>query len=101
VERVEVLRDGASAIYRSDAIAGVINFIIRQDYNGAQATAYYGAPTRSGGGSQWQGSPRNPARAAGGWRLHRRRSNPALTRIGQAYGDSWQTFVSVVAAGTR
>ena len=56
VERVEVLRDGASAIYGSDAIAGVINFIIRQDYKGAEATAYYGAPTRSGGGSQWQGS---------------------------------------------
>jgi iron complex outermembrane receptor protein len=56
VERVEVLRDGASAIYGSDAIAGVINFIIRQDYKGAEATAYYGAPTRSGGGSQWQAS---------------------------------------------
>jgi iron complex outermembrane receptor protein len=56
IERVEILRDGASAIYGSDAIAGVINFIIRQDYKGAEATAYYGAPTRNGGGSQWQGS---------------------------------------------
>jgi len=56
VERVEVLRDGASAIYGSDAIAGVINFIIRQDYKGAEAMLYYGAPTRNGGGSQWQAS---------------------------------------------
>ena len=40
IERIEVLKDGASAIYGSDAIAGVINFIIRQDYKGAEATAY-------------------------------------------------------------
>ena len=35
IERVEVLKDGASAVYGSDAIAGVINFIVRQDYRGA------------------------------------------------------------------
>ena len=38
IERVEVLKDGASAIYGSDAIAGVINFIMRQDYRGAEVT---------------------------------------------------------------
>jgi iron complex outermembrane recepter protein len=53
IERVEVLKDGASAIYGSDAIGGVINFIMRQDYTGAEAEAFYGAPTRSGGGSQY------------------------------------------------
>ena len=52
VERVEVLRDGASAIYGSDAIGGVINFIMRQDFTGAEATAYYGTPTRGGGGGK-------------------------------------------------
>ena len=35
IERVEVLKDGASAIYGSDAIAGVVNFILRKDYHGA------------------------------------------------------------------
>ena len=50
VERVEVLKDGASAIYGSDAIAGVINFILRRDYKGAEATVYYG-DTNDGGGS--------------------------------------------------
>jgi iron complex outermembrane receptor protein len=50
IERVEVLRDGASAIYGSDAVGGVINFIMRQDFKGIEATAYYGAPTRGGGG---------------------------------------------------
>ena len=54
IERVEVLTDGASAIYGTDAIAGVINFILRQDFTGVEATAYYGVPTRSGGGDQVQ-----------------------------------------------
>ncbi len=53
IERVEILKDGASAIYGSDAIAGVINFIMRQDYRGAEGFAQYGAPTRSGGGDQY------------------------------------------------
>src|SRR4051794_36203525 len=34
VERVEILKDGASAVYGSDAIAGVINFIMRKDFTG-------------------------------------------------------------------
>lgn len=36
VERIEILRDGASAIYGSDAVAGVINFILRKDYTGVE-----------------------------------------------------------------
>jgi iron complex outermembrane receptor protein len=35
IERVEILQDGASAIYGSDAIGGVINFILKKNYNGA------------------------------------------------------------------
>lgn len=56
IDRVEILKDGASAIYGSDAIGGVINFITRSDYAGAEATALYGTPTRGGGGDQWQAS---------------------------------------------
>ena len=37
IERVEVLTDGASAIYGTDAIAGVINFILRKDFSGVEA----------------------------------------------------------------
>ena len=36
ISRVEVLREGASALYGSDAIAGVINFITKKDYEGAE-----------------------------------------------------------------
>jgi iron complex outermembrane receptor protein len=49
VERVEVLTDGASAIYGTDAIAGVINFILRKDFTGGEAYAYYGDSEQGGG----------------------------------------------------
>ncbi len=42
VERIEVLKDGASTIYGSDAIAGVVNIILRQNFDGAEANAYLG-----------------------------------------------------------
>ncbi len=42
IERVEILKDGASAIYGSDAIAGVVNIILRKDYKGFEATANAG-----------------------------------------------------------
>lgn len=42
VERVEVLTGGASAVYGSDALAGVVNFIMRRDFEGVQLDAQYG-----------------------------------------------------------
>jgi iron complex outermembrane receptor protein len=42
VERIEVLKAGASSIYGSDAIAGVVNVILRTDYQGAELNAYLG-----------------------------------------------------------
>ena len=42
VERVEVLTDGASALYGSDAIAGVVNIITRKNFDGASVSAYVG-----------------------------------------------------------
>ena len=48
IQRVEILLDGASALYGTDAIGGVINFITRKDYQGAEMNAYTGA-TREGG----------------------------------------------------
>lgn len=49
IERIEVLRDGASALYGADAIGGVINFILRTDYQGIEVSAY-GTKTSQGGG---------------------------------------------------
>src|SRR4051812_8414536 len=49
IERVEVLRDGASALYGTDAISGVINFITRKDYRGGTITLGVDAPQHPGG----------------------------------------------------
>jgi iron complex outermembrane recepter protein len=51
VERVEVLTDGASALYGADAIAGVVNFVLKKDTT--EGNAYYNilVPQSSGGGS--------------------------------------------------
>src|SRR5882762_3088093 len=46
IDRVEVLKDGASAVYGSDAIAGVVNIITRRSYNGTDLGAQYGASGR-------------------------------------------------------
>jgi iron complex outermembrane receptor protein len=50
IDRVEVLKDGASAVYGSDAIAGVVNFILRKDYKGVELSASDGQPTRGSHG---------------------------------------------------
>lgn len=42
IRRVEVLRDGAGAIYGSDAVAGVVNMVLQDDYEGARVEAQYG-----------------------------------------------------------
>ena len=48
VERIEVLKDGASALYGSDAIAGVVNIILRRKIEGIELDAAYGAATEGG-----------------------------------------------------
>lgn len=50
IERIEVLQDGASAIYGSDAIAGVINIITKRDLDGFEASAYGGMFLNEGDG---------------------------------------------------
>jgi iron complex outermembrane receptor protein len=55
IERVEILKDGASAIYGTDAIGGVINFILRKDYRGVEITAFMDL-TEQGGGNIYRGS---------------------------------------------
>lgn len=49
LERVEILTDGASAIYGSDAVGGVVNLILRDRYDGAESSLQAGATTQGGG----------------------------------------------------
>jgi len=62
IERIEVVADGASALYGSDAVAGVANVILRRDYEGLETTARIGGSTDGGnfqqeysavGGRRW------------------------------------------------
>ncbi len=64
VDRIEIVADGASAIYGSDAVGGVVNVILKRDYDGLQTRARIGGATDGGdfeqrysvlAGSRWQG----------------------------------------------
>ncbi|NDP43062.1 MAG: TonB-dependent receptor [Aromatoleum sp.] len=52
IERIEVLKDGASAVYGADAVGGVINFILRKDYQGSEASFTYLDSEHGGGGTR-------------------------------------------------
>lgn len=76
IERVEVLRDGASAVYGTDAIGGVINFITRNNHQGVSISA--GADvTQHGGGNIFRAS------VLGGW--------------GDLESDGWNVWAAVNA----
>jgi len=51
IDRIEVLRDGASSLYGTDAIGGVINFITKKDFQGGEAAAQFNSPQKAGGKS--------------------------------------------------
>lgn len=52
VERIEILSDGASAVYGSDAIGGVVNVILRKDFNGAELRYGIGVTEVNGGDTE-------------------------------------------------
>ncbi|KRA45267.1 TonB-dependent receptor [Pseudoxanthomonas sp. Root630] len=74
LDRVEVLRDGASAVYGTDAIGGVINFITKTDYTGLEASTFVDV-TEDGGGNIFR------ANLLGGW--------------GDLDNDRWNVFGTV------
>ncbi|WP_424682037.1 TonB-dependent receptor plug domain-containing protein [Frateuria sp. YIM B11624] len=49
IERIDVLKDGASSLYGADAIAGVVNIILKHDYKGLEGTAEVGTSQQGGG----------------------------------------------------
>src|SRR5258707_852901 len=64
IERIEVVTDSASAIYGSDAVAGVVNIILKRNYDGAETSLSYGIAPDGGGtekrasqlfGTHWAG----------------------------------------------
>lgn len=74
IDRVEVLKDGASAVYGADAVGGVINFITRKDFNGFEASVG-GMRTQDGGGGD--------------------RSASVLAGFGRLHDDGYNVFMSL------
>jgi iron complex outermembrane receptor protein len=52
IERIEILQDGASALYGTDAVSGVVNIILKHDYKGFEINAYYAFTDNTGGYAQ-------------------------------------------------
>lgn len=77
VERVEVMLDGASAIYGSDAVGGVVNIITRKDYEGVEVDLNYNWPA-DGGYSEWRGA------VAGGFTFAGTRFRASFTHGGHS-----------------
>jgi outer membrane receptor protein involved in Fe transport len=54
ISRVEVVTGGASAVYGSDAMSGVINFVLKDDYEGAEINATYGSEMETGNAAEFE-----------------------------------------------
>ncbi len=100
IERIEILTDGASAIYGSDAIGGVVNVITRKDYNGAEISLQKGEPSipSEGGereaGSVIFGSSNDTTSLLGGVSWNKReivfqRAFPWVEPGASIYGNNW------------
>lgn len=105
VERIEVLPDGASAIYGSDAVGGVLNLILRRSMNGAESQLRAATSTQGGGediqASQLVGASWRTGHVLAAYEFGRREALRAdqrrytrsadLRRFG---GDDWRQFFS-------
>ncbi len=91
VDHIDVLADGASATYGSDAIAGVVNVILRDDFKGAESDVHYGAATRGDptefGFSQLLGTAWSSGNAMIGYEYRNRGSLAAADRPFSATSD--------------
>src|SRR3546814_13026068 len=67
VERIEIVADGASAIYGADAVAGVVNILLKPDYDGVSTMARIGASTDGGHVQQQYGLLGGRAWKSGGF----------------------------------
>ncbi len=91
IERIDVLPDGASAMYGSEAAGGVINLVLRNDYSGAETAARFGAATESNPDefdfSQVLGTDWNNGHGLLSYEYYKRDNLPARDRAASADSD--------------
>ena len=90
VDRVEILRDGASVVYGSDAVAGVINIVLRRDLSGSEIEAYTGVSSSGDAAS---------SRLSYRWEMNTEGGTSAFLSLDLAHADpligddrSWYTL---------
>lgn len=88
VERVEILKDGGSAIYGSDAIAGVVNVILRKDYQGLAVNASYGTT------QYWNGQERRASITGGFGDLQKQGFNVLANLEVGRQGEIWNRDIT-------
>ncbi len=109
IERVEILTDGASAVYGSDAIGGVINFITRKDFEGVQLTVGRTDPESDGGSKEEVGGifglNSDKGRMLAGFShtargmVYTRQRPWGQSLGGSSYGNNYQVVVDGVPTG--
>jgi outer membrane receptor protein involved in Fe transport len=84
IKRIEILADGASAIYGADAVAGVVNVILRDDFEGSETALRYGGATQGGpediGVSHLIGNAWSSGSIVAGYEYRHRSDLPAAER---------------------
>jgi iron complex outermembrane recepter protein len=89
VDRIEIVPDGASAIYGSDAVAGVANIILKRDYQGLETRVGLGGSTDGGNFTQDYGALGGTTWKSGGFALaYEYRSNTAIESSDRLYARS-------------
>lgn len=89
VDRIEVVPDGASAIYGSDAVAGVANIVLRRDYSGLETGARLAATSDGGDFEQRYDALAGTSWASGGvWAAYEYGSNSAIRANDRSYAST-------------
>lgn len=102
VERIEVLPDGASALYGSDAVAGVINVILRRDFEGVATSAQIGASTDGGNFRQQIDVVAGTAWTSGGLMLaYDFTNNSAINAEQRSYSSPLEPATTLFPASER
>jgi outer membrane receptor protein involved in Fe transport len=96
IERVDIVTGGNSAVYGSDAIAGVVNFVLRRDFNGLQIRGVAGATEQGFGGNQYISAMvgKNFAEGKGNITLH-----GEYSRQNRVFGSDIDSFRRVDGLG--